>query len=126
WPIAGALTILGAGCWAGLFGYVVNETKATSSVVKQILREASTEENTRDILGDDVQAEQMWWLNGHPLIHGEGRVNISIRIRGSLGVGMLYFTATRAERGAPYEIAQFKVISDDGDVVDIHSNLIDI
>ncbi|KAJ7745070.1 cytochrome oxidase complex assembly protein 1-domain-containing protein [Mycena metata] len=108
WPIATVLTILGAGCWAGFFGYVVNETKATSAVVKQLLQSASMDDNLGVVLGHDVHAEQKWWLNGHPFIHGEinqlqGCLDISIRIRGSLAAGTLYFTATRTERGVPYD-----------------------
>ncbi|KAJ7733646.1 hypothetical protein B0H16DRAFT_1467985 [Mycena metata] len=83
-------------------------------------------------LGHDVHAEQKWWLNGYPFIQSkhklifvpqikqlQGHVDISIRIRGSLAAGILYFTAARTERGAPYDIARFQVVSDDRDVVDI-------
>ncbi|KAJ7458187.1 cytochrome oxidase complex assembly protein 1-domain-containing protein [Mycena latifolia] len=124
WPIAIAVTILGVGCWAAFFGYVTNETKATSSVVKQILRTTAKDSNLRQVLGDDVVPQPEWWLNGRPQIRGElnqlqGNVDLSMRLQGSRGAGTLHFTSVRKARGIPYEILRFRVIADNGTVVEV-------
>ncbi|KAJ7142741.1 cytochrome oxidase complex assembly protein 1-domain-containing protein [Mycena epipterygia] len=124
WPVAVALTALGVGCWAAFFGYVTNETKATSSVVKQILRTTSKDIDLRQVLGDNVVPQPEWWLNGKPRIRGElnqlqGNIDLSMRLHGSRGAGTLYFTSVRKAHGIPYEILRFKVIADDGTVVEV-------
>ncbi|KAJ6546610.1 hypothetical protein B0H10DRAFT_1685475, partial [Mycena sp. CBHHK59/15] len=84
------LAALGVGCWAAFFGYVIKETKAASSVVKQILRTSASDSNMRHSLGDDTAPQSEWWLNGRPRIRGElnqlqGSIDLSMRLRGSRG-----------------------------------------
>ncbi|KAJ6552595.1 cytochrome oxidase complex assembly protein 1-domain-containing protein [Mycena vulgaris] len=124
WPLAVAVTALCVGSWAAFFGYVTNETKATSSVVKQILRTTAKDTNLRNVLGDNVIPQAEWWLNGKPRVRGElnqlqGSIDLSMRLRGSQRAGTLYFTSVRKAQGIPYEILRFKVIADDGSVVDV-------
>ncbi|KAJ7277173.1 hypothetical protein C8J57DRAFT_1308687 [Mycena rebaudengoi] len=38
WPTVLLFSAVGLGGWVAFYGYVINETKVTSSVVKQILR----------------------------------------------------------------------------------------
>ncbi|KAJ7758941.1 cytochrome oxidase complex assembly protein 1-domain-containing protein, partial [Mycena maculata] len=124
WPLAVVVVTLGAGCWTAFFGYVTNETKATSSVVRQILRATSKDQNVARVLGDCIVPQPEWWLNGHSRIRGElnqiqGSIDLSLRLRGSRGAGTLYFTSVRKANGMPYEIMRFRVISDDGEIVEV-------
>ncbi|KAJ7458217.1 hypothetical protein FB451DRAFT_964774, partial [Mycena latifolia] len=114
WPIAIAVVILDVGCWAAFFGYVTNETKATSSVVKQILRTTAKDANLRRVLGDDIVPQPEWWLNGRPQIPGEERCKLIHR-----GAGTLYFTSVRKAQGIPHEILRFRVTVDNGTVVEV-------
>lgn len=106
------------------FGYVTNETKATSTVVKHILRTTAKDASLRQLLGDEITPKPEWWLNGRPRIRGEpnqlqGNIDLSMRLRGSRGAGTLHFTSIRKARGTPYEILRFRVITDDGRVVEV-------
>ncbi|KAJ7687057.1 DUF1783-domain-containing protein [Mycena rosella] len=124
WPIAVALAALGVGSWAAFFGYVTNETKATSSVVRQILRTTSKDSSLHRILGEEVVPQPEWWLNGRPRIRGElnqlqGKIDLSMRLQGSRG-------SVRKAQGIPYEILRFKVIADDGSVVEVDPHAADL
>ncbi|THU91707.1 hypothetical protein K435DRAFT_758930 [Dendrothele bispora CBS 962.96] len=75
--------------------------------------------------------EPEWWLNGDPRIKGmistmQGNVDVSFRIKGIkcaffFCTGTLYFTSIRREKGLPFTILRFKLIADDGQVVEIES-----
>ncbi|KAJ7437596.1 cytochrome oxidase complex assembly protein 1-domain-containing protein [Mycena galericulata] len=124
WPMGLAVATLGVGCWAAFFLYSTNEIKATSSVVKHILRIAAMDSHLVRVLGDDVRPQPEWWLNGRPWIRGElhqlqGSIDLSMRLSGSLGAGTLYFTSIRKSQSSPYEILRFTVIADDGTVVEV-------
>ncbi|KAJ7630511.1 cytochrome oxidase complex assembly protein 1-domain-containing protein, partial [Roridomyces roridus] len=106
WPAMLGLAVVVVTGWAAFLTYVTNETKVTSSVVKQILQ---------------------WWLNGYPVIHGQinqlqGNIDLSFRIKGALGSGTVYFTSVRKAKGMPYEILRFRVILDDGRIVEVETS----
>jgi cytochrome c oxidase assembly factor 1 len=67
------LTVLVLTGWAGFLTYVTNETKVTSSVVKQILRTIKTDPQLLETLGLAIRPQPEWWLNGYPIIHGQVR-----------------------------------------------------
>jgi len=78
----------------------------------------------REVLGDVIRPQPEWWLNGDPYVSGQigqlqGNIDVSFRIRGPKGSGTLYFTSIRREKGVPYTVLRFKVICDNGTVVDI-------
>ncbi|KAJ7693651.1 cytochrome oxidase assembly protein 1, partial [Mycena rosella] len=77
--------------WAAFLTYVTNETKVTSSVVKQILRTIKGDPQLAETLGLAIRPQPEWWLNGYPIIHGQinqlqGNIDVSFRIKGSMGV----------------------------------------
>ncbi|KAJ7293751.1 cytochrome oxidase assembly protein 1 [Mycena rebaudengoi] len=106
--------------WAAFLTYVTNETKVTSSVVKQILRTIKSDPQL-------TEPKPEWWLNGYPIIDGQinqlqGNIDVSFRIKGSRGSGTVYFTSVRKAKGVPYEILRFRVILDDGQVVEVKTS----
>ncbi|KAJ7139697.1 cytochrome oxidase complex assembly protein 1-domain-containing protein [Mycena epipterygia] len=126
WPAVLGLTALVLTGWAAFLTYVTNETKVTSSVVKQILRTIKGDPRLAEMLGLAIRPQPEWWLNGYPIIHGQinqlqGNIDVSFRIKGSLGSGTVYFTSVRKAKGIPYEILRFRVILDDGRVVEVHT-----
>ncbi|KAJ6501657.1 cytochrome oxidase complex assembly protein 1-domain-containing protein [Mycena polygramma] len=126
WPMMLGLTAIVLTSWAGFLTYVTNETKVTSSVVKQILRTIKTDPQLLEALGLAIRPQPEWWLNGYPIIHGQinqlqGNIDVSFRIKGSLGSGTVYFTSVRKAKGIPYEILRFRVILDDGRVVEVQT-----
>ncbi|KAJ7225915.1 cytochrome oxidase complex assembly protein 1-domain-containing protein [Mycena pura] len=126
WPTALGVTAVVLVGWAAFLTYVTNETKVTSSVVKQIVRTLKADPQLRELLGLALRPQPEWWLNGYPLIHGQinqlqGNVDVSFRIKGSLGFGTVYFTSIRKAKGIPYEILRFRVILDDGRVVEVRT-----
>ncbi|KAJ6604243.1 cytochrome oxidase assembly protein 1, partial [Mycena vulgaris] len=126
WPTVVGLTALVLTGWAAFLTYVTNETKVTSSVVKQILRTLKGNDQLVETLGLAIRPQPEWWLNGYPIIHGQinqlqGNIDVSFRIKGSLGAGTVYFTSVRKAKGIPYDILRFRVILDDGRVVEVQA-----
>jgi cytochrome c oxidase assembly factor 1 len=78
WPTVIGLTVLVMTGWAAFLTYVTNETKVTSSVVKQILRTIKSDSRLEDTLGLAIRPQPEWWLNGYPIIHGQvGQISAS-------------------------------------------------
>ncbi|KAF7308780.1 DUF1783-domain-containing protein [Mycena kentingensis (nom. inval.)] len=129
WPTVLGVTVVVVAGWAAFLGYVTNETKCTSSVVKQIVRTLKADNALRESLGLALRPQPEWWLNGYPVIHGsinqlQGNVDVSFRIKGSLGSGTVYFTSIRKAKGMPYELLRFRVILDNGQVVEVQPDAV--
>ncbi|KAK0486201.1 cytochrome oxidase complex assembly protein 1-domain-containing protein [Armillaria novae-zelandiae] len=145
WPAILALSVVGVAAWGVFYSYATNQQKISSSVFKQVLRTAREDQGLRGALGEALRPQPEWWLNGEPRVLGainilQGHVDLSFRIRGSKGVislspslfdsppycflgsGTVYFTSVRREKGIPYEILRFKVIADDGTVLNVDSS----
>ncbi|KAE9400405.1 DUF1783-domain-containing protein, partial [Gymnopus androsaceus JB14] len=117
-------SLLGISLWALFITYVTNQEKMSSSVVKGIVKELRGDSglSLRQSLGDAIRMQGEWWLNGDPWVRGnistmQGNIDLSFRVRGTKGAGTVYFTSIRRDKGLPFEILRFKVISDDGKVI---------
>ncbi|KAI0780548.1 cytochrome oxidase complex assembly protein 1-domain-containing protein [Trametes elegans] len=124
WPAILALGAAGVGAWAVFMVFVSNQEKLSSSVMQQIMNTLREDPALRDVLGEAIRPEPLWWMNGDPWISGAihmpgGNVDLSFRVKGHKGAGTLYFTSIRREKGQPFEILRFKVIADDGREVNI-------
>lgn len=124
WPAVLAFAAVGVCGWAVFFTYVTNQEKVTSSVVQQMLRSMKSSEHLHDYLGDAIRPVPEWWLNGDPWIHGRvnqinGSIDLSFKIKGSKGTGTVYFTSVRREKGEPFVILRFRVIGDDGTIINL-------
>jgi len=124
WPFAIGALIVGGSAWAAFIIHVRNNEKLSSSVYRSIVRAVKADPQLREVLGEVIRPQPEWWLNGDPYVSGhisqlKGNIDVSFRIRGPNGSGTLYFTSIRREKGAPYTVLRFKVICDNGTVVDI-------
>ena len=123
----GALVVAGA-CWTMFMTYATNQEKISSSVFRSIMRSVRSDSQVHEKLGDAVRPAPEWWLNGDPKIEGrisqlQGNIDVSFRVKGSKGSGTLYFTSIRKEKGVPFTVLRFKVICDDGTVINISDTL---
>ncbi|KAH7343978.1 cytochrome oxidase complex assembly protein 1-domain-containing protein [Rhizoctonia solani] len=130
------LGLLGVSAWAGFVVYATNQERLASSVTKQVLTQIRASPEVASELGSGVAAEPTWWMVGQPYVDGavsnpihsqalvstllvfEGKVDISVRVKGSKGGGTLYFTSIRKEKGQPFTILRFKLICDNGVVLE--------
>ncbi|KAJ7814127.1 cytochrome oxidase assembly protein 1, partial [Mycena olivaceomarginata] len=125
WPTFIGIGVVVLTSWAAFLTYVTNETKVTSSVVKQILRSIKADPQLLETLGLAIRPQPEWWLNGISdysragINQLQGNIDVSFRIKGALGSGTVYFTSVRKAKGIPYEILRFRVIHDDGRVVEV-------
>lgn len=124
WPLVLAFAALGVAGWAAFLLFVTNQEKLASSVVKQILQTVREHDGLKDVLGDAIRPEPTWYLNGDPWISGSvnlpaGHVDLSFRVKGHRGSGTLYFTSIRKAKGEPFTPLRFRVISDDGRVINV-------
>ncbi|KAI0822771.1 cytochrome oxidase complex assembly protein 1-domain-containing protein [Trametes gibbosa] len=125
WPAILALGAAGVGAWAVFMVFVTNQEKLSSSVMQQIMNTLRESAELRAVLGEAIRPEPVWWMNGDPWISGAihmpgGNIDLSFRLKGHKGAGTLYFTSIRREKGQPFQILRFKVISDDGTEVNIN------
>ncbi|KAI6036236.1 cytochrome oxidase complex assembly protein 1-domain-containing protein [Pisolithus microcarpus] len=119
-----ALATVGITGWAAFLLFVTNQEKLASSVVKQILQTVREHDGLKDVLGDAIRPEPTWYLNGDPWISGSvnlpaGHVDLSFRLKGHRGSGTLYFTSIRKAKGEPFTPLRFRVISDDGKIINV-------
>ncbi|KAI0929235.1 hypothetical protein AcW1_006228 [Taiwanofungus camphoratus] len=124
WPAILAFGTVGVGAWGAFFMYAANQEKLSSSVVCRIMDTVRASPELQEVLGDAIRFEPVWWLNGSPWIHGaiylmQGNVDLSFRLKGHKGAGTLYFTSIRKAKGQPFTVLRFKVIADNGKVVNI-------
>ncbi|KAI0093991.1 DUF1783-domain-containing protein [Irpex rosettiformis] len=127
WPIILAASLLGVSAWGAFYFYAANQERLSSSVMRQIMGIVRHNAAIEEALGDSIRFEPVWWLNGDPWINGgvhlmQGNVDLSFRIKGHKTSGTLYFTSIRKAKGEPFTILRFRVICDDGKIVEIPVN----
>ncbi|KAI1794709.1 DUF1783-domain-containing protein [Ganoderma leucocontextum] len=124
WPAILALGAIGVSAWAVFMVFVGNQERLSSSVMQQIMTTIRENAELRDVIGEAVRPEPVWWMNGDPWVNGAihipgGNIDLSVRVKGHKGAGTLYFTSIRRAKGEPFQILRFKVIADDGREVNI-------
>ncbi|KAF8447308.1 cytochrome oxidase complex assembly protein 1-domain-containing protein [Boletus edulis BED1] len=124
WPFILAFAALGVSGWAAFLLVAMNQERLSSSVVRQILKAAREDKALQAAMGDAIRFEPTWYLNGDPWISGsinlpQGNVDVSFRLKGHKGSGTLYFTSIRKAKGEAFTPLRFKVICDDGSVINI-------
>ncbi|KAF8967310.1 cytochrome oxidase complex assembly protein 1-domain-containing protein [Flammula alnicola] len=124
WPLALAGLAIGLSAWAGFMTFATNQEKLSSSVFRSIVRALKADAQLKELLGEAIRPQPEWYLNGDPHVKGhisqlQGNIDVSFRIRGSKGSGTVYFTSIRKEKGTPFTVLRFRVICDDGTVVNI-------
>ncbi|GJE87060.1 cytochrome c oxidase assembly factor 1 family protein [Phanerochaete sordida] len=124
WPGILVASILGVSAWGAFYLYAANQERLSSSVVKQIMNTVGDSEELRQELGEAIRFEPVWWLNGDPYIKGgvhmlQGNVDLSFRVKGHKGAGTLYFTSIRKTKGEAFTILRFRVICDNGKIIEV-------
>lgn len=119
-----AVAAVGLSAWALFYAYATNSERLASSVMQQILQTARSSSELEQVLGEAIRPEPAWYLNGDPWVNGsirtnQGQVDLSFRLKGHRQGGTLYFTSIRKQKGEPFTILRFRVIADDGTVVNI-------
>ncbi|KAF8163761.1 cytochrome oxidase complex assembly protein 1-domain-containing protein [Crassisporium funariophilum] len=124
WPLLLGALVAGVSGWAVFMTFATNQEKLSSSVYRSIVRALKADLQLREVLGEAIRPQPEWWLNGDPYVSGkisqlQGNIDVSFRIRGSKGPGTVYFTSIRKEKGIPFTVLRFRVICDDGTIVNI-------
>jgi len=112
-----------ASVWAGFIAFSTNAEKANSSIVKAVLFELRSRPAVVEALGPSITPEKddlfgQLWVTGQINLM-QGSVDVAFRVSGSERSGKVYFTSVRRERGSEFEILRWKLIRDDGMVLDL-------
>ncbi|KAF9651453.1 DUF1783-domain-containing protein [Thelephora ganbajun] len=124
WPTLVILGTFGVAAWVAFIKYANNQERLTSSVTQQILQNLRDSPEVNELLGDAIRPEPVWYLNGDPWVDGvismpQGNVDLTFRVKGHKGSGTAYFTSIRRAKGEPFTILRFRIIKDDGQIVNI-------
>ncbi|CCL99988.1 uncharacterized protein FIBRA_02013 [Fibroporia radiculosa] len=124
WPIVLVFGSVGVGAWVAFLTWSHNQERLSSSVVRQIMETVRESPELSEVLGEAIRPEPVWWLNGDPWINGaihlmQGNIDLSFRVKGHKRAGTLYFTSIRKAKGELFTILRFKVIGDDGTIVNV-------
>jgi cytochrome c oxidase assembly factor 1 len=92
---------------------IFNYEKSSSSTVSSILYALRTNEQARELLGDEIYfASQVPWISGE-LAPMQGIINISFWVKGTKGTAKTTFVALR-RRGGFFETVQWSLHLEDG------------
>ncbi|CAG7853813.1 SubName: Full=Uncharacterized protein {ECO:0000313/EMBL:CCA67759.1} [Serendipita indica DSM 11827] len=121
WLFAAAL--LGFSGWGAFLLYATNLERLSSSVTRQVISNLKQNSDVQRALGAPIRLPSAMFLSD-PWISGAvnmpaGHVDLSFRIQGSRKGGTVYFTSVRKEKGVPFTILRFKVITDDGETISL-------
>lgn len=103
------LVVLGASTLA-LFNY----QKSSTSVVSSTLYALRVHPEARQLLGDEITYKyKIPWINGKlSQLHGD--IDISYKVKGTKGEGLLRFKSVRRTRMGMFETLRWDLIMDDG------------
>lgn len=122
-PIYVASFVIISCIWATFIYFSTNAEKANSSVVKAILFELRNNPRIQTALGDSIKPLRddffgQLWVGGQISLM-QGSVDVAFRVIGSENSGKIYFTSVRRDRDSEFEIIRWKLIRDDGLVIDL-------
>lgn len=122
WGLYALATALGLGAWGAFLLHATNAERLSSSVLRQVTYSLRNSDDVRRVLGDRVHYAPNWWGFGEPWISGtvnlmQGKVDLKFRIQGTQQQATVYFTSVRPAEDAEFRIVRYKVVADDGRVI---------
>ena len=60
----------GVAAWAVFLTYAANQERLSSSITQQVMMNLRDSPEVRELLGDAVRPEPVWYLNGDPWVDG--------------------------------------------------------
>lgn len=79
WPILLAFATVGISAWGLFLAWSENQERLSSSVMRQVMDIVRDSPELKEVLGEAIRPEPVWWLNGDPWITGSVRVNAAQR-----------------------------------------------
>ncbi|KAH6850957.1 cytochrome oxidase complex assembly protein 1-domain-containing protein [Chaetomium sp. MPI-CAGE-AT-0009] len=111
-PLFGAVLIIAS---ISIFNY----QKLSSPVVGATLYALRTSDKARAHLGDEIYfAQQIPWISGE-MNQLHGRIDITFRVKGTRGGGVMKFTSSRPSPRGMFETTEWSLQTDDGVVIDL-------
>ncbi|KAI9686591.1 MAG: hypothetical protein M1822_003602 [Bathelium mastoideum] len=108
------LAVIGASALA-----IFNYQKLNSSVVSSTLYALRTNQEAREILGDEVYfASKVPWIRGE-LNQLHGRINISFWVKGTKAQGLMRFRCERKSRMGFFETLEWSLTLEDGRILQL-------
>ena len=59
--------------------FVGNQERLSSSIMQQIMSTIRENAELREVIGEAVRPEPVWWMNGDPWINGAVRIPSALR-----------------------------------------------
>lgn len=70
WPMLIAMSTFTIASWAAFYAFHINKEKLSTSVVRQLLYTISHDKELAAVLGDNVNIQPRWWVNGRGWVNG--------------------------------------------------------
>lgn len=126
WGLYTIAAVLGLGAWGAFLLHATNAERLSSSVLRQVTYSLRNSDDVRQVLGDRVHYAPNWWGFGEPWISGtvnlmQGKVDLKFRIQGTQQQATVYFTSVRPAEDSEFRIVRYKVVADDGRVIQMAS-----
>ncbi|KAF8335000.1 cytochrome oxidase complex assembly protein 1-domain-containing protein [Cantharellus anzutake] len=106
--------------------FALRRERIASSVVRQIMHVLQTSDDPllEANVGRKISMKPHWYILNQPYVFGtinllQGKVDISFGVQGSEGDGTVYFSSIRKMKGQPFTILRFKIICDNGEIVQL-------
>jgi cytochrome c oxidase assembly factor 1 len=64
------LGTVGVAAWGVFLTYAANQERLSSSITQQVVTNLRDSSEVREVLGDAIRPEPVWYLNGDPWVDG--------------------------------------------------------
>ncbi|KAI5477330.1 hypothetical protein MNV49_006472 [Pseudohyphozyma bogoriensis] len=121
-PLYLFLAVASVVTWTGFLSYATNNERANSSVVRSLTFQMKASDQVRELLGDNVRLVPLF--GQFKKVDGSinmlaGKIDVQFRVAGSEAKGTAIFTSVRRGKEGRFEVLRWKIVRDDGVVLDL-------
>ncbi|SCV70883.1 BQ2448_3645 [Microbotryum intermedium] len=123
-PLYLSVALVSATTWGLFLFYATNAERSNSSVIGSLAFQLRTSKVVADFLGSKVHLPAL--VGDFRTVKGNinmlaGRIDVQFRVKGEKAGGTAIFTSVRRGKEGRFEVLRWKIIRDDGQVLDLQA-----